>query len=51
MEPAVKIVLLLAYTMCDFEGTRFAWLQIGRETRSLAEASPQQVEFLLAAVR
>ena len=47
MEPAVKVVLtgdFPVYSTGDFEDTRFSWLQIEREARPLAEASPQLAE-------
>ena len=39
------------YSTGDFEDTGFSWLQIEREARSLAEASPQQATFLAAGMR
>ena len=45
MALAVKVVLtgdFPVYSTGDFEDTGSLWLQIEREARSLAEASPQQ---------
>ncbi len=51
MAPAVKVVLtgdFPVYSTGDFEDTRSSGLQVEREARSLAEASPQQVPSLTA---
>ena len=50
----MKVVLtgdFPVYSTGDFEDTGFAWLQIEREARSLAEASPQRATSLTAGVR
>ncbi len=49
MYPAVIVVFagdFPAYSTGEFEDTWFSWLQIQREARSLAEASPQQATSL-----
>ena len=54
MALAVKVVLtgdFPVYSTGDFEDTGSLWLQIEREARSLAEASPQQAPSLAAGVR
>jgi len=40
-----------AYTTGDFGDTGSSWLQIEREARPLAEASPQQAESLATGVQ
>ncbi len=54
MAPAVVVVLtggFPVYSTGDFEDTGSSWLQIEREARPLAEASPQPAPSPAAGVR